>query len=181
MYLERATGEAIAHAVIECLKDHNIDISKARKQSYNGAQCMSSDKVGMQARIKQLSPRALCIHRSSYALNLSIANACRLPAIRNMIDILNAAFLFFYMSPKRQRFLERILKHLAPNMRKKKLVGMCKIGWVERLTCYGTFYDMYEFLCECLEAVLLNPSEYHDIYEEVAWTGSWDQETRTKA
>ena len=52
---------------------------------------------------------------------------------------------------------------------------------MERHTCYGTFYDMYEFLCECLEAVLLNPSEYHDIYEEVAWTDSWDQETRTKA
>ena len=40
---------AIAHAVIEYLKDHNIDISKAMGQSYNGAQCMSSDKVGVQA------------------------------------------------------------------------------------------------------------------------------------
>ena len=30
IYLERATVEAIAHAVVECLKDHNIDISKAR-------------------------------------------------------------------------------------------------------------------------------------------------------
>ena len=30
-------------------------------------------------------------------------------------------------------------------------------------------------------AAVLNPSEYHDIYEEVALTGSWDQETRTKA
>ena len=30
-------------------------------------------------------------------------------------------------------------------------------------------------------AAVLNPSEYHDIYEEVALTGSWDQATRTKA
>ena len=51
---------------------------------------------------------------------------------------------------------------------------------MERHTCYDTVYDMYEFLCECLEAEL-NPSEYHDIYDEVAWIGSWDQETRTKA
>ena len=42
------------------------------------------------------------------------------------------------------------------------------------------FYGMFEFLCECLEAVL-NPSEYHDIYEEVAWIGRWDEETMTKA
>ena len=52
---------------------------------------------------------------------------------------------------------------------------------MERHTCYDTFYDMYEFLCESLEAVLLNPFGYHDIYGEVAWTGSWDQDTRTKA
>ena len=47
IYLEKATGEAIAYAVIECMKDHNIDISKARGQSYDGAQCTSSDKVGV--------------------------------------------------------------------------------------------------------------------------------------
>ena len=29
IYIETATGEAIAHGVIECLKDRNIDISKA--------------------------------------------------------------------------------------------------------------------------------------------------------
>ena len=52
LYTLRETGEAVAHAVIECLKDHNIDISKVRGQSYDGAQCTSSDKVGVQARIR---------------------------------------------------------------------------------------------------------------------------------
>ena len=150
IYIERATGEAIAHGVIECLKDHNIDISKAGGQNYDGAQCKSSNKVGMQARIKELSARALYIHCSSRVLNLSISNVYRLPANRNIIDTLNTVFLFFDLSPKRQRFLERILKHLAPDMRKRKLVGMCKTRWVERHVCYDMFYDMYEFLCECL-------------------------------
>ena len=59
--------------------------------------------------------------------------------------------------------------------------GMCKTRRVERHTCYDTFYDMYEFLCECLEAVLLNPFGYHDIYEEVAWTSSWDQDEGSRA
>ena len=65
IYIERATREAIAHGVIECMKDRNMDISKARGQSYDGVQCMSSDKVGVQARIKQLSTRALYVHCSS--------------------------------------------------------------------------------------------------------------------
>ena len=59
-------------------------------------------------------------------------------------------------------------------------LGMCKTRFVMRHRCCDTFYDMYEFLCECLDAVQ-NPSDYHDIYEEVAWTGSWDEETTTKA
>ena len=58
----------------------------------------------------------------------------------------------------------------------------------ENITCRnvqdqmsGTFYDMYEFLCECLEAVLLNPFGYHDMYEEVAWIDSWDQDEGSRA
>ena len=66
IYIERATGEAIAHGVIECLKDRNIDISKARGQGYDGAQCMSSDKVGVQARIEQLSTRAIVCTLQQY-------------------------------------------------------------------------------------------------------------------
>ena len=117
--------EAIAHAVIECLKAHSIDISKARGLSYGGAQCISSDKVGVQARIKQSHP-PLYVHCSSHVLNLSIANTCRLPANRNMVDTLNTVFRFFDLHPKQQRFQERILKYLAPDMRNKKLAGMCK-------------------------------------------------------
>ena len=52
IYTLRETGEAVAHAVVECLKDHNIDISKVTGPSYDGAQCTSSDKVGVQARIR---------------------------------------------------------------------------------------------------------------------------------
>jgi len=55
---------------------------------------MSSDKVGVQAQIKNLSPLAIYIHCHSHVLNLSIANACKVPAIRNMIDVVNAVYLF---------------------------------------------------------------------------------------
>ncbi|KAI6657180.1 52 kDa repressor of the inhibitor of the protein kinase-like [Oopsacas minuta] len=102
VYPERATGESIAMAIIESLKKHHIDINKARGQCYGGASCMSSNNVGVQARIKQVSPFALYVHCHSHVLNLSIASACKLPTIRNMIDTLNSIFLFFDLSPKRQ-------------------------------------------------------------------------------
>ena len=50
-------------------------------------------------RIKLLYQTAMYVHCSSHVLNLSIANACRLPAIRNMVDTLNTVFLFFDLSP----------------------------------------------------------------------------------
>ena len=143
VHLKRTTGESIAHTIIHSVNSNKIYISKVSGQSYDGAQCMSSEKVGVQAKIKQLTSRALYIHCNSHVLNLSIANACKLPPIRNMIDTLNAVFLFFDMSPKRQRFLERVLQQLAPDIRKKKLVGICKTRWIERHTCYDCFYEMY--------------------------------------
>ena len=56
--------KAIAHAVVECLKDHDIEISKARGQNYDGAQCMSSDKVGVQAR-ESCYTHELCMYTAA--------------------------------------------------------------------------------------------------------------------
>ena len=56
-------------------------------------------------------------------------------------------------------------------------MGLFKTRWVQRHTCY-VFYEMFEFLCECFEAIL-NPAEYPDIYQDT-WNSNWDQETRTK-
>jgi hypothetical protein len=67
---------------------------------------MAGEKQGCQAKIKSLNKKALYTHCRSHILNLSIASACKLQQVRNMIDVLNSVFLFFDNSPKRQRFLE---------------------------------------------------------------------------
>ena len=51
---------------------------------------MSSSRVGVQARIRALAPRALYVHCNSHVLNLSIASSCQIQAIKNMIDTINA-------------------------------------------------------------------------------------------
>ena len=48
VYLERATGHTIAYVLIICLQRNNVDITKRRAQSYDGASCMSSERVGVQ-------------------------------------------------------------------------------------------------------------------------------------
>ena len=55
----------------------------------------------------------------------------------------------------------------------KKLKGLCKTRWVERHTCYETFYSLYPNDCLCLEE-MLHPSQ-----ENARW--NWDRETLVKA
>ena len=86
------------------LAQHKVDILKCRGQAYDGAVAMSSERVGVQARIKVVCPLALYTHCRSHVLNLSIASACKVPQIRSMVDVINETLKFFNNSPKRQRF-----------------------------------------------------------------------------
>ena len=80
---------------------------------------------------------------------------------------------FFHFSPKRQRFFESILDKESESHAVKKLKGLCKTRWVERHTCYETFYSLYPNVCLCLEE-MLHPSQ-----ENARW--NWDRETLVKA
>ena len=95
-----------------CLRflDLNNDVSpKIKEVSFDyvkydddGASAMSSEACGVQGRIRRIAPMALYTHCNSHVLNLSVAAACRLTSVRNMIGTLNETFLFFHFSPKRQ-------------------------------------------------------------------------------
>lgn len=135
-------------------------------------------RVGVQSRIKSISPLALYTHCSSHILNLSIASACKIPLIRNMINVINDVFCHFNNSPKRQRFFENILQALGSEIKKQKLKGLCQTRWVERHTCFETFYDLYFFVCCCCEAIV-NPTVYAEKGLEADW--HWDSETKVRA
>jgi len=147
VYLETTDGESISKGITDSLLKHGIDITKARGQAYDGASAMSSSRVGVQARILEIAPRALYVHCNSHVINLAIASSCQIQAIKNMIDSINETFKFFDFSPKRQRFFESILdQDNAESHPVKKLKGLCKTWWVERHTCYETFYSLYTFM-----------------------------------
>jgi len=183
----------VSQAIKNCLAQHGIDIKKARGQAYDGGSNMSGKMNGSQALIKQTVPQALYVHCNSHLLNLAIMKSCSLPAIRNMVDLLNSIFLFFDLSPKRQRLLERVIRIYGTG-KVNKLKGLCKTRWVERHTCFETFAEMYRVIVISLEA-LLYPNEYCDVYtlpnnedmnekngiDEFLEEWAWDQDARTRA
>ena len=95
VYLDKTDGESISRAIIEWLSKRGKEITKARGQAHNRASAMSFSRVGVQARIRALVPRALYVHWNSRVLNLSIASSCQMRAIKNMIDTINETFKFF--------------------------------------------------------------------------------------
>ena len=123
---------------------------------------MSSGKEGVQAKIKEISPLALFIHCYAHCLNLSIATSCKLPEVRNLIGLINEAYLLLNNSTKRQQLFELTLKEYLPENSYSKLPGLCKTRWVERHTCLDLFLEMYELLVTFLDA-FISPHEYPNL------------------
>ena len=187
----------VGQAIIAALSKNGLHVKHIRGQAYDGTSAMSSNNVGTQAQIKAKNPLALYTHRRSHVLNLAVADSCKVQALRNVIGVINELYLFFHLSPKRQRYLEWVLQVYAPENKVKKLKGLCKTRWVERHDCLEILVSLYTHVVTCLHSIVtpslypllteaLDPAdddgscagdEGDDSYED--W--SWDRETLAKA
>ena len=104
-FLTKTTGISIATAIKECLISHRLDISHMRGQAYDGASAMSSNNVGVQARIRESAPIAVYTHCKSHVLNLSIAASCSILEVKNMIDTINSLYFFSIIHLRGKSFL----------------------------------------------------------------------------
>lgn len=180
---DRITGEYVAYTIKACLETVGLDLTNIRGQGYDGAANMASNRVGLQARIRQYSPRAVYVHCSGHCLNLVIAHSCSLVQIRNMIDKLKAVNKFFRDSPKREGLLIDIVnRNVIENTRRKPLLDLCRTRWAERHIAYSHFYEAYVFIVRALDIIyagggnVMNGELSGDTYV----TG-WDPKSRSDA
>ena len=181
IHLDRANAVGISKKILDALTHPSLslNIHKICGQAYDGAAVMSSDKAGVKAKIKEVSPMALYTHCYSHSLNLSIAASCQVQEVKNLIDIINEAHLLLSNSPKRQSMFELTITKLLPSSTHSKLPGLCKTHWVERHTCFEVFLELYKPLITFLDAIL-SPREYPELVSSCgSW--NWDSETRIKA
>ena len=94
-------GSKISEAILEKLKELNIDMRLCRGQGYDGAGNMSGKYIGASTRIKLLFPLAIYIHCFCQCLNLCLSKSCEMQLVLNMIGTLEKAILFFENSQKR--------------------------------------------------------------------------------
>ena len=138
---------------------------------------MSSERVGVQAYIKKVSPLAVYTHCSGHCLNLVISHSCTLPSVRNVLDRMSSVCLFFLSSPKRNELLiEIVTKNVHQENRRKALIDLCKTRWAQRHSSYQHFYQSYVYIVQCFEVISmgLHAENLSDNFV----MATWDNDTK---
>lgn len=77
----KVASKTDAQTLLTLLKDtltsHGLSLSQVRGQCYDGASNMSGVYQGLQARVKQESPKALYVHCYAHCLNLVLVDATK--------------------------------------------------------------------------------------------------------
>lgn len=141
---------------------------------------MSSERVGVQGIIRKDSPKAVYTHCSGHCLNLVIAHSCNIPIVRNTLDKLKSAVLFFKCSPKKECLLVEVATKGTshPMGQRKPLVDLCRVRWAARHDAYSHFYSSFIFIVRSLEVIALG-LHTNDYRTDV--TSGWIGKCKTEA
>ena len=108
MRLEKCDAESTAGVITETLQKWTLNIEKLRGLGFDGASVMSGANTGVQARLREIQPRATYVHCRSHQLNLVLVNSCqKVPAVRNLMDSVGRMTWFVTASAKRKAILKR--------------------------------------------------------------------------
>ena len=100
VHLKQANAESIYSALVECLKEKNLQVSKIIGMGFDGASTLSGKKTGVETRIKKLAPHALFVHCHCHLLQLACVQAANSTnGIKHVYVTLTALWKFFHYSP----------------------------------------------------------------------------------
>jgi len=98
-------------ALVEFLREHDLDIRDCRGQSYDNASAMKGIYNGLQAKVIEMSSAAAWIPCTAHSLNLVGKNAAECcPSAVNLFDFLKKLYVFFTNSTHRDQVLTDALK-----------------------------------------------------------------------
>ena len=85
--LEKTDANSISEKLLSSVEGWGLSMSYLVAQGYDGASVMSSDKNGVQAKIRVKYPNATYVHCCSHVLNLAVSSGCKnVPSIRNLFN-----------------------------------------------------------------------------------------------
>ena len=77
IHLKKADTESIYFALLECLKEKRLEISRIIGIDFHGASTFSGKKAGVHRRIKKIAPHTLFMHYHCHLLQFALVQAAK--------------------------------------------------------------------------------------------------------
>jgi len=138
-------------ALMEFLREHDLDIRDCRGQSYDNASAMSGKYNGLQAKVIEMSNTAAWIPCTAHSLNLVGKNAaeCCTSAV-NFFDFLEKLYAFFTNSTRRHQILTDALEDSDASLTLKRVTT---IRWSCRADATKALKQGYHQIKSALEQI----------------------------
>lgn len=116
------SAETLIKIVMDVFVRFGIPPSKCRGQCYDGAANVSGGLTGLQARVKEIEPRALFVHCNAHNLNLVVQDAVeKIMQVKNFVGIVKELINFIRDSPKRCARFKEIQEELREDNEEKSV------------------------------------------------------------
>lgn len=79
----------------------------------------------MQARIREMYPKAVYVHCAAHNFNLVLSAACKIPEISFAFKLIEEITFYFNASQNRVRLLEQIIKTEVKDADRLRLLNLC--------------------------------------------------------
>ena len=165
--IQDKTGEGMAKGIVKSLTIHNINKNLIRFQTYDSTASMSGIYKGAQQKLSEILEKPIIyIPCTPHGANLVIEHGCNASQlIRNMFDILEAAYVFISSSTKRHDVLKNKLKMNEFGLQLKNL---SKTRWSARPDAIVAFWKSFHEICKALEEISNPQSNYDSITKSKA-------------
>jgi len=130
----QTTGEALTDMLLTVIRRAGLRVEDIVGQGYDGGSNMSGANKGVQARVRELNPRALFIQCYAHCLNRALVNAVSSrehAAARNFFGIVELVYTFVEGSAARHHHFVTVQDRLlgTSSDRPLHLKGLCDTRW----------------------------------------------------
>lgn len=149
------TGESLYNLLEESLNEINLDVEDIAGFSFDGAQNMRSEEVGVNHFIKTKNPLSLYVWCVVHRLNICVTNACSTIQIKSALGLAEITATFIKRSYKRMNVWTDVAAEISdyPSNKKLKLIGQTR--WTSKHDAINTIVKTEYHIFVVIKTLLL--------------------------
>ena len=151
---DSTTAEALFQILLKGLSKIGLTTDNLVGQCYDGASNMRGIHAGVQAKVKEIQPRAIYCHCYAHCVNLVLVEATSSnQCCRNFFGVIQNLYTFIEASPHRHSTLVAFMKELSSKPHVKTLKKLSDTRWACRSDAVQAVYENFEAIVKSLEEI----------------------------